>query len=503
MTAALQELAADPTSWWPADQGAPPLYATPRSPELFSDGPGVAVVARSLGTPLIPWQLHVSIVANERNPDGSYRYKVVVVSVPRQTGKTTLIRANGVHTCMVCGRDVFYTAQTGKDARARWMDMVKVMRASPLWASRISVALRAGAEAVAFPNLAEFHAFAPTAGSLHGYTPHKVKLDEAFAHSAQTGELLMGAIEPAQFTIHERQLWIVSTAGTAESTFLHDWIDAGMAGAPDVATFLWGARADQNPYSLEDIAAFHPGVGYVLNGKLITPQDVLGASERTTRAEYERAYANRRTRTSRDLIPADLWAALSWAELELEDVRPPADPGKLHLVYDVAHDRSAAGVMVAWRTDPDSPHVRLKTVFHAAGVSWLPAKVLELQAQLQPAKVRAASNGPVREATEQLVGRVAVDVLTEEEYGTACGRFLTMVGLKGEEPAQLDHDGARVLAESVSGLVPRTSGTDGVAFSRKQSMGDTSLGVASAIAAWSAAISPWETGPLFSMGDPE
>jgi hypothetical protein len=499
----LLELAAAPASWWPTDQGAAPIYATPRTPGLYSDGPGVRVIARSLGTPLIPWQDHVAVVANERNPDGSYHYPVVVVSVPRQTGKTTLIRANGVHRCTVCGQDVYYTAQTGKDARARWMDMVKAMRASELWASKISVALRAGAESVAFPNLAEFHAFAPTATSLHGSTPATVKLDEAFAHSPQVGELLMGAIEPAQFTIHERQLWIVSTAGTAESTFLHDWIDVGMGGAPGVATFLWGARPDQNPYDLGDIARFHPGVGYVLNGKLLTPQDVLGASERTTRAEYERAYANRRTRTSRDLIPADLWAALSWAEQGLEDVRPPTEAGKLHLVYDVAHDRSAAGVMVAWRTDPDSPHVRLKTVFHAAGVSWLPAKVLELRDQLAPAKVRAAGNGPVREVTEQLAGRCAVDVLTEEEYGTACGRFLTLVGLNSEEPAQLDHDGQRVLAESVSGLVPRTSGTDGVAFSRKQSMGDTSLGVAAAIAAWSAAISPWDQGPLWSMGAPE
>jgi hypothetical protein len=483
-------LASDPASWWAPEDGAPPLYATPRDPSYYSDGPQVEVVARQLGTPLIPWQRHTAAVANERNPDGSYHYPVVLVSVPRQTGKTTLIRANGVHTCLVCGRDVFYTAQTGKDARARWVDLVKILRLNPAMASRISIALRAGAEHVTFPNGAAFHAFAPTPQSLHGYTPHKVKLDEAFAHSKATGELLMGAIEPAQFTIVDRQLWIVSTAGTAESDFLHDWLDLGMTGAPGVATFLWGARDDQDPYKLADIERFHPGVGFRLGDKLITASDVLAAADKTTRAEYLRAYANRRTRTSADLIPADVWQALSWESLELEP-SPPADG--LHLVYDVAHDRQSAGLVVTWSPEPG--RARIKTVYHAPGTSWLPGKVLELWQALRPHKVRAAGNGPVVETNQQLTGRVPVSVLTEQEYATATGRFLSMVDDK-----LVDHDGSRQLAEGIAGLVTRSAITDGVAFSRRNSMGDTSLGVAAAIGSWSAVTTP-PTGPLFDLED--
>jgi hypothetical protein len=396
----------------------------------------VDVVAASLGTPLIPWQRYVADVANERHPDGSYRYPVVLVSVPRQTGKTTLIRANGVHTCLVCGRDVFYTAQTGKDARARWMDLVKVLRLNPAYASRVKVALRAGAENVAFPNGAAFHAFAPTAESLHGYTPHKVKLDEAFKHTKQAGELLMGAIEPAQFTIVDRQLWIVSTAGTAESDFLHDWLDLGMTGAPGVACFVWAARQDQDPYSLTDIPLFHPGVGFQLGDKVIGAHDVLTAADKTTRAEYLRAYANRRA--------------------------------------------------------------RIKVAYHAPGTSWLAPKVLELWQQLRPRKVRAAGNGPVIETTQQLAGRVPVDVLTEHEFATATGRFLSMV-----DDRLLDHDGTRELAEGVSGLVTRAAITDGIAFSRRNSMGDTSLGVAAAVGVWSAVTAPLDPGTLYTLGDPE
>jgi hypothetical protein len=457
----------------------------------------VALIAASLGTPLLPWQRYTADVATERRPDGSYEYQVVLVSVPRQTGKTTLIRAVGVHRCQVCGRDVFYTAQTGKDARERWTDLVKALRTNPAYASRVQVALRAGAENVVFPTGAGFHAFAPTAESLHGYTPPTVMLDEAFKHTAAQGELLMGAITPAQFTIQDRQLWIVSTAGTAESTFLHDWLDLGMSGAPRVATFLWGAGEHQDPWDPDDIRRFHPGVGFVLNGKTITAQDVLEAADHNTRAEYQRAYANRRTRTSADLIPADVWASMSWQVLDLAPA-PPTAAGRLHLVYDVAHDRQSAGIVAAWSLADDTTTdrlVRLKVVRHGPGTSWLADAVLKLWVDLKPGKVRAAANGPVVEVTQQLRGHVPVEVLTDAEFATATGRFLSMV-----DDRALDHDGTRQLADGIAGLVTRAAITDGIAFSRRASAGDTSLGVAAAVAAWSAATTPLASGELFRFG---
>lgn len=481
--------AEDPAAWWPAGQGAPPLYATPRNPTLASAGAEVALIAASLQTPLLPWQRYTADVATERRPDGSYEYQVVLVSVPRQTGKTALIRSVGTHRCLVCGRDVFYTAQTGKDARERWGDLVKALRTSPAYASRVQVALRAGSERVVFPNGAGFHAFAPTAESLHGYTPPTVFLDEVFKHSAAAGELLMGAITPAQFTIQDRQLWLVSTAGTAESTFLHDWLDLGMTGAPRVATFLWGARDDQDPWNPDDIARFHPGVGYVLNGKRITPADVLEAAEHNTRAEYQRAYANRRTRTTADLIPADTWAAMSWQSLGLEP-SPPTEPGRLHLVYDVAWDRQSAGIMVAWRTS--DTHVRLKVLRHGPGTAWLADAVRQAWTDLRPVKVAAAGTGPVRGVTEALAGLVPVHTMTDGEWVTASTRFLSMV-----DNRHLDHDGERALADSVSGLVTAADGT----ISRRGSVGDASLALAGLAATWSAITTPVTSGDLFRFGE--
>lgn len=450
---------------WPKTSGAPPLFATPRNPDLRTDGAQVEIIAKALGTPLIPWQRHVSQVANERRPDGSYEHQVVVVSVPRQTGKTTLLRANGVHRCLVCGRDVFYTAQTGKDARARWMDLVKVLRVNDALKDRVRVALRGGSEHVEFPGGHVFQVFAPTPESLHGYTPPTVFVDEGFALDPMAGELLMGAIGPAQITIADKQIWIVSTAGTADSTWFHDWVDAAIEGTPRVAGFIWGARDDQDPYSVDDIAAFHPGVGFELNGRVLEASDVLEQVSRNSRAEYERAYANRRTITHAHLIPAETWAALG------TDLEPP-ETSKCVLVYDVAHDRQSAAIVAAWRA---GDRVRVKVVQAGPGLRWVAPAVRDLRRTWRPLTVAAAGNGPVLEVTEQLDN---IDVLSEREYATATGGFLTAI-----DDRLLEHDRDPVLAASVGGLVTRPAVSDGVAFSRRHCIGDSAPGIAAAIAA--------------------
>lgn len=431
----------------------------------------IAAIAASLGTPLLPWQQHVADVATERLEDGRYAYRTVVISVPRQTGKTTLIRAMGVQRALL-GRSVFYTAQTGKDARARWMDLVEVIEKHPaLKAPRTKVALRGGSEHVRFPSGAVFQAFAPTAESLHGYTPPTVVLDEAFAHTPQEGELLMGAIKPAQQTVLDKQLWLVSTRGTADSTFFHDWIDRGIEGSPGVAVFVWGADEHHDPFNVDDIAEFHPGIGFQLGGVVLSPADVLAEAEGMSRAEYVRAFGNKATATTSNLIPLDAWQALGPRE---GDPPPalPADPRDITLTYDVAAHRAGAAILATWTSDDGKPAVMV--VRHAPGASWLADAVADLDHDWRPARIAAVDSGPVLDATADLIARgVHVDVLRERDYAAACGAFLDLIADQG-----FHHDGSQLLANSVTGLVARTAATDGLAFSRRHSVGDSSAAVA-------------------------
>lgn len=417
----------------------------------------------------------------ERRPDGSFEYEIVVITVPRQTGKTTLIRAVCTKRAMA-GRSCLYTAQTGKDARARWMDLVKLLDENPMFAGRYNTALRGGSEHITFkPAGGIFQVFAPTPKALHGSTPATVVIDEAFAQTALSGELLMGAIGPAQQTIRERQIVIVSTAGTAESTFLHDWVDRARDGMPRVALLDWGARDDQDPYDLDDIAAFHPGVGFQLNEKVLAAADVLAEADKHSRAEYERAFANRRTLTANNLIPPDVWRELGIdPPPEGPGLERPAETRRIHLAYDVAADRRSAAILAAW---PAGDRVAVKPVRLEQGTAWLADAVADLVREWRPASVKAVGNGPVLDVTKQLVDRgVEIDVLTERDFATASSWWLTAIDDRG-----LVHDKQLQLEQSVTGLAVRGAVVDGVAFSRRHSVGDSAPAIAAVVAAWSAA----------------
>ena len=475
--------------WWSLP-GAPPLYATRRDPAYRSEGARVGLIARALGTPLLPWQQYAADVAGELNPDGSYRYHTVVITVPRQSGKTTLMRAVGTDRAMATpGLDVFYTAQTGKDARERWADLVKAIKAGPL-ARFSTIRQAAGAERVVFANGSMFRAFAPVPNSLHGYTPPLVMLDESFAHTEQAGNDLMGAIVPAQQTLRRRQLWIVSTAGTAASVFLRQWVDAGRRGDDGVAILEWAAGPDVlDIYDPASWPTFHPGMVPIPGAEdgrfLATTEAIAEAAASLSRAEFERAFGNRWTRTASHLIPTEVWNALA----NPAQSPPRGDPESVVYAYDVMHDRSAAAVVAAWRDNDDRLQVRV--VRSGPGMDWVAPTIRELRS-LGWRKFASAENGPAREVTDELARasgeRVAGEPLTghpvpvrrlaEREYADAWGFLMQHLAAR-----TMHHDGSDALAVAAANVSTRPM-ADASAPSRRQSSGDVTPLVGLMVAAW-------------------
>lgn len=412
----------------------------------------------------MPWQRYVADVATERQPDGAYTYPVVVVSVPRQSGKTLLLGAVLTERCIMSDdHQAFYTAQTGKDAKERWQDLVKLLAASPM-RKQIRVRRSAGSERVEFPNGSAVRVFAPTADSLHGYSPPTVALDEAFAHDDATGDELMAAIEPAQQTLRHRQLWIVSTRGTAESVFLHRWIERGRAGVPGVALFDWGASDHHDPRDPAHVLDFHPAMGLPDGmGVGTTVETITGSS--LSEPEYERAYANRETVTESHTITAQAWHQLAGEQL-LGDA-------PLTLTYDVAYDRSCATISATW-TDP-AGKLQHKLIRWDTGISWVARTVAEYAQRWPVQAVACDDTGPAREVTDQLRRLPATDaprvareprILTTRELTVAWGELL-----EGVRDESFGHDGDAHLSDAAAAVVPRPV-LDSAAPSRRASPGD-------------------------------
>ena len=462
---------------------APPRWATPRTPDRWTEGNAVASVAAALGTPFMPWQRLVVDVAGERLPDGRYAYPVVVVTVPRQSGKTTLLRARGVARCLMRpDTQVFYTAQTGKDARERWEDLVKQIAAGPLRA-RVVATRAAGAVRLKFPNTSAFRVFAPVPSSLHGYTPDEVMIDEAWAFDAARGDALMGAIVPAQITVTDRQLWIVSTAGTSDSAFLRQWVDDGRNGAAGVAYFEWSAPDDADLFDPAAIRAYHPAIGHT-----IEVDDIIAAATQLSRGEYERAYGNRWTRTIESWVPADEWAGLAGPQT-------PPPPGAVHLAADVAYDRRSADIVAAWVDSDGVTNVRV--VRTDAGDRWLPVELDRIAGELSPRRpVGVDDAGPVRTAAGAVTHPIRY--LTTAEFGAACGELLTDI-----RTGRFRHDGSERLARAVEDAITRPLG-DLWVFSRRSSKGPISALTATAVAAYLARHPRRPAAPPFIVtGDTE
>ncbi len=461
--------------WWTLP-GAAPVYATRRDPELPTDGPRIEVVARSLGTPLIPWQRYVSHVATERIADAAvrggwrYRYPIVVVSVPRQSGKTTELRSVGVERGISredCG--VFYSAQTGKDARERWQDAVKAIKASPL-APLATIRSAAGSERVVWPNGSSWRCFPPLPHALHGYTPPLVMLDEAFAHDEQLGNDLMGAIGPAQVTIPHRQLWIVSTAGTARSVFLHRWIERGLRGDDGVALFLWRCPDGWDSYDPARWQLWHPGMATMADGHQLVTHDALRAeADRLPRSEWERAYANRFTRTVSHHIAAE-----SWDRLGDDEQRSPTPDNRVVFGWDTMHDRSWSAVTAAWRY---GDQLQLRPVRTGPGTSWV-LDTLDQLRQQGHTEFAYAADGPARELADEWEHNYLAKPVTGREYADSWGKLLRHIADR-----TMRHDGSEQLATAAANVATRPS-LDAAAPSRRASAGDVTPLLAGMVAAW-------------------
>lgn len=462
-----------------------PAYSPRRDPSYLTEGAEIARVARLLGLELMPWQRHVADIATEYRLDAEgrrcYRYRTVVVTVPRQSGKTTLMTPVRVHRIMTRpGIDAFSTAQTGKAARDRIVKMIEQVETSPL--SSVFKALRSnGAEGLKVKGTnSRIVRFSPVTGALHGETPHLVDFDEIWRYPEALGDMLLGGARPAMITLGARaQVWMVSTKGTAASTFMNRYIDAGEAGSdPNLAYFSWEMPEGADPDDPATWWQFHPALGNTIS------EDDLAAemyAEGVSYSERIRAYMNRVTVVSDSIIEAEAWQALAAGD-ELE-APALADCG---IGIEVAPGNACAAVVAGW-WDDGAPVLRV--LHQAPGTSWLPGYLRHLRDEYGVTEVAADDAGPVRRITDDLhpagaeAGEAELPVrrLSLADRSTA---DLDLLAAARDERT-LRHDGSRVLEQAVAAAQLRTN--NGVErIDRDRSLGPVPSLIAGSVALWHA-----------------
>ena len=445
----------------------PPRFITPADPTAPTEGRQIARLARALGKPLMPWQRMCVDIATEKTAQGFYKYPRVLITVPRQSGKTTLVGPVQIHRIMTRPNiRAFFTAQTGKDATDRMRDMIQLATGSPL-APLFKPRYAAGSMGLSLANGSRLTTFAGPA-NIHGETPHLVTLDEIWKHDQAKGIDFLGAIGPAQATLEgESQVWMISTMGTAESGMMNDLVEQGRAGAPGLFYAEWAMPDGLDPYTPQTWWTFHPALGNTITESYLTKE----AADQPL-GEWMRAYMNRITQSADPLILADDWTALH--------VEPLAVPSRSRLAisYEVAPSNESAAVMASWRDLDGAPCTR--TLHSAPGTSWLLPFLRWILAEWRPAILAADDGGETRRITDDLT-RDGYQVFTTgpRDFATACINLLTWA----RDDKTLKVDSSQALARAVALAVLRPMG-ESWRFSRKDSPGPIAALIASAIGLW-------------------
>jgi phage terminase large subunit-like protein len=196
--------------------GVPARWATRRT-RRASYGRKAAEVAAVLGLELLPWQRQVLDVALEHQR-GHLVYRDVVVSVPRQAGKSTLVLVLILYRLLAAPCHAVYGAQTRLAARQKLLDdWVPLIRRSPL--SKLFEASRAtGQESLLAlgGTGSRCRVISSDETAAHGQTASLGVLDESWSLDQAAEQ----AVRPALVTKRNGQLWIASTAWYREESMV-------------------------------------------------------------------------------------------------------------------------------------------------------------------------------------------------------------------------------------------------------------------------------------------
>lgn len=460
----------------------PPRYTTPRTPERETLGTIAAQIAEQIGTPLMDWQRHVLDTALElvEHTDANgkrskrFAYRKVVLTVPRQSGKTTLMLVLMLTRALSERSNIRFAMQSYVEAQGKlvddWLPNLQHTPVAELYKPRFTN----GEHGLKFPELGsviKIMASTKTAG--HGAEKLSLAiLDEAFS---QRDARFEQAMSPATSTTGGKsQLWFVSTAGPMDGSaeWFREKCNTGRLAVEtgtttELAYFEWSADDDadiEDPQTWRDCM---PALG-------ITQEEgfIAGELADMDAVEFRRAYLNQWT-TSKHQPIIDL---AQWQTLAVE-----ADPdvsGSVALSFDVMPDNSWSAIAGA-STLGTLDH--LDVIEHERGTEWLTARLSALVAAHTVSAVVYDPQSPAAAVAARITDQAVLSKLvaaSARDFGEACQMITT-----GVTDRSIGHSGQPELLHALDGAGKRQLG-DLWRWSRTSTAVDISPLVAVTLALW-------------------
>lgn len=349
------------------------------------------------------WQRYGAALVGARRADGRPRFKTVILSVPRQQGKTILSRATlTARAQQAPDLQLYGTAQSRQYAAKHVVALGKAL------GDEVKLLRGVGAESVEWPNGSIYRPLSPTEGGGHGDSIDFMLVDEGWALQSA----VMGGVRPAMIARPQSQLLLISTMGTLDSHLWNNLVAEGRESVEDpeatMAYLEFSAPTDEAVF--EDtckgegepdcvwgewmpalgITVFHEDIRAAIKDMLADPAQ--------GRSEVIRAFGNRTTTSLVTLFP-DEWVQNAWRVIE--------PPTKFVLALDVNEQPQGATVSTGHLTD-DGAAVR-PIEWRPGTPAWVPGKVREVLQSRQVEAVVADFGGPAR------VLKAEIQAVCEEE----------------------------------------------------------------------------------------
>lgn len=333
------------------------------------------------------WQKWLLIHALELNPDGTYRFKTVVLLVARQNGKSTLMQVLSLWRMYAEGAPlVIGTAQSLDIAEEQWAGAVEVAEGIPELAELIEHVDRTnGKKALRLETGERYKVAAASRRGGRGLSGDLVLLDELREHQNWQA---WGAVTKTTMARPHAQIWAASNAGDIASVVLRHlrslahralgWPDGkdGMAelvdteeaqGADDsLGIFEWSAAPGRGIWDRDGWAEANPALGVTIEERSIAAAASTDP-EWVFRTEVLCQFVNM---VGTGPFPTGSWAAsLDRKEDRANrnvkrDTSRPACYG-----VDMSHDRTMVYIAIAfWDTED---RVRVEIAAQRSGPDWV------------------------------------------------------------------------------------------------------------------------------------
>ncbi|WP_313548360.1 terminase, partial [Corynebacterium sp.] len=457
---------------------------------------------------LYPWQEWVLIHGLELLPDGSFRFKVIVIEVARQNGKTLLMVVLGLWRLYVYGAQrILSSAQSLIEAKdtldrafllAAWDPILRAWLPDnprvkededtyngayrPRVNGEQAIKLNSSPVPSSLDIAKELPTWSLAVTSRKGGRSKSVDLgllDELREHLDWEA---WNGIVPTSRARPNSQMWAFSNAGDARSVVLASLRMSELNRAVDgitstkTAYFSYSAHPEAELTDPEAHAQANPSMGY---GE-ITEESVMAeaidainaGNEAGFRAEVLCQWPNTVTPGK---IPMRLWNSL----LDVDSHRAPG--AEVFVGIDVSNEGKYAHIAICSQREDGLWHVEV--VASRAGFRWVPGWLAARRdSEWFTGKVGMQVKGSASATLTPLLAEMGIDVV--EWQGTAMSG--SVLGFVDEvQNTMIRHRGQPILDVSIEGAIDRKRG-DIYIWDRANSGTDASPTVATNIAWWMA-----------------